>query len=138
MSDYQFTPGYKAARGWAESQGVPTTASFMVVATRVVNSIIDRRAGDKQIGDEQLAREVAREAVTDAGNRMAVQVCLDNDRLRCVRLPANPDMPSNPSVEDLCEYVLLHHLLLLAKHTALHGPHRLPDDQRQERGGHYQ
>lgn len=119
-------PSFNHARSWAESQGIPTTATFMVVATRVVKKVRERRVADKHIGDDQLARECARAVVTDLGKRATVNVCAENDRLRAVRLP--PLTMANFSVEDWCDYVLMNYMVRVAKHTVAHGPHPLPED----------
>lgn len=118
---------FKHAKSWAEGQGIPTTATFMVVATRVVKKVRERRVADKHIGDDQLARECARGVVTDLGKRAAVNVCAENDRLRAIRLPTMT--MANPSVEDLCDYVLMHYILMVARHTVAHGPHPLPEEE---------
>lgn len=101
---------YEAARLHLEGMGVPTTARFMVLATRAVETLRVRRGQDQVIGGSQLASEVAHSATTQAGLRECCRVVIGNDRLRAMRKATARDRPSNPSMEDLAFEIVKYHL----------------------------
>lgn len=93
-------------RGVLEGMGIPVTASLLEFAAGGVDTYVERRERDAQIGDEQLAREIAENHTRHLGNRNAILIVADNDRLRAWRKPVGEERPTCPSVEDLALEVL--------------------------------
>lgn len=94
------------ARSILEGAGIPVTVSLLEVSATAVEDFDRRRSADSHVTDKQLAREIAARIVTTIGQRQAIQIVADNDRLSAWRKATGSERPTNPSVQDLCQEIV--------------------------------